>query len=280
MEIYAVIADNWKMDGGAAFGVVPQTIWKKMVEPDENNMVKITTRCLLVKHQDRLILFDTGMGSKQHEKYYSFRYLFGDDSLESDFEKLGYSFDDVTDVVFTHLHDDHCGGAVRLNSNGETELVFKNATHHCSADQWEWANPPNKREIGSFFKINFKPIEVAGKLNLIRNEGEFLQGIEFRIMNGHTQGMIVPVFHVKDKTIVFMADFIPFSVHIPIPFVASVDIQPLVALKEKERFLNEAVEKGYYLVFQHDYDTECVSLKLTEKGVRADQSFRLNEILN
>ncbi|MBN2173682.1 MAG: MBL fold metallo-hydrolase [Bacteroidales bacterium] len=280
MEIYPLIAENWKMDGGVAFGVVPQTIWRKLVEPDDNNMVKITSRCLLVKHHDRLILFDTGMGNKQSKKYYGYRFLFGHDSLQSNFKKSGFSFDDVTDVVFTHLHDDHCGGAVNLNEKGEPELLFKNATHHCTSGQWEWANHPNKREIGSFFKINFQPIEEAGKLNLIESEGEFLPGIDFRFMNGHTQGMIVPLFRLDNKTVVFMADFIPSAAHIPVPFLASVDIQPLVALQEKEQFLNEAAYKGYYLVFEHDYDTECVNVVHTGKGVRADKTFRLNEFLN
>jgi glyoxylase-like metal-dependent hydrolase (beta-lactamase superfamily II) len=279
MKIHAVIAENWKMDGGVAFGVIPQTIWKKLVEPDENNLVKITSRSLLIETENRLILIDTGMGRKQNDKYYGFRFLFGEENLENEFDKLGYRFDDVTDVIFTHLHDDHCGGAVKIDDNGKSELVFKNANHWCSKEHWEWANHPNKRETGSFFKENFIPIKEAGKLKLIEGPGEFCKGISFRVMNGHTQGMLIPVIENGGKTFVFMADFIPSAAHIPIPFVASVDIQPLVALKEKEVFLNEAADKNYVLIFEHDYDYESCTVMHTDKGVRVDKSFRLKEIL-
>lgn len=279
MKIHSIIAENWKMDGGVAFGVVPQTIWKKFAEPDENNLVKITSRSLLIETDNRLILIDTGMGRKQSEKYYSFRFLFGDENFEEAFNKLGYTFDDVSDVIFTHLHDDHCGGAVKKDHDGNPELVFKNAKHYCSKEHWEWANNPNKREIGSFFKENFIPIEEAGKLKLIDGPGEFCEGISLLIINGHTQGMVVPVIKNEGKVFVFMADFIPSAAHIPIPFIASVDIQPLVALKEKEAFLDEAADKGYILIFEHDYDIESCTVLHTDKGVRVDKSFQLNEIL-
>jgi len=280
MEIKQIIAENWKMDGGVAFGVVPQTIWKKLVEPDENNMVNITSRCLLVKTGDRLVLIDTGMGNKQSVKYYSYHFLFGEENLKSSFAQAGYSFDDVTDVIFTHLRDDHCGGALRKDQDGKPELVFKNAKHFVSKIHWEWANNPNKREVGSFFKDNFIPIKEAGQLTLIEKEGEFCEGISLRFINGHTQGMIIPFIEYDGKTFVFLADFIPSAAHIPLPFIASVDIQPLVALKEKEVFLNEAVEKGYYLIFEHDYYIECCTVEHTEKGVRVDKSFKLDEILS
>jgi glyoxylase-like metal-dependent hydrolase (beta-lactamase superfamily II) len=279
MKIHAVVAENWKMDGGVAFGVVPKTIWKKLVEPDKNNLVKIISRSLLIETDNRLILIDTGMGRKQNEKYYSYRFLFGEESMENAFHKLGYQFDDVTDVIFTHLHDDHCGGAVKFNADKNPELVFKNAMHYCSREQWEWANNPNKREMGSFFKVNFIPIKESGKLTLLDGPGEFCEGISFRIMNGHTQGMVVPFIENEGKTFVFMADFIPSAAHIPIPFIASVDIQPLIALKEKELFLNEAADNSYVLIFEHDYDTESCTVIHTEKGIRVDKSFTLEEIL-
>ncbi|MEZ5197223.1 MAG: MBL fold metallo-hydrolase [Bacteroidales bacterium] len=269
MKVFPIITENWKMDGGVAFGVVPRTMWQKLAEPDENNLVKITTRCLLVDTGEKRILFDTGMGRKQNEKYYGFRFLFGDDNLEDSLKSRGYELKDITDVVFTHLHDDHVGGAVKIGANGKPELVFKNAMHYCSKDQWEWANFPNKREIGSFFKENFSPIDEAGKLTLIEDEGEFCKGIHLRIMNGHTVGMIIPIIHLEEKSLAFMADFIPSSTHIPLPYIASVDIQPLVALKEKEAFLNEAAENNYTLIFQHDYDVEACTVKHTENGVRA-----------
>lgn len=274
MKIFPVISENWKMDGGVAFGVVPRTMWQKLAEPDENNLVKITTRCLLVDTGDKRILFDTGMGRKQNDKYYGFRFLFGDDNLESSLQSHGYELDDITDVVFTHLHDDHVGGAVKLGSEGKPELVFKDAMHYCSKAQWEWANFPNKREVGSFFKENFIPLQEAGKLTLIEQEGPFCEGISFRLMSGHTVGMIIPLLNIGVETIAFMADFIPSSAHIPLPFIASVDIQPLVALKEKEAFLNESADNHYTLIFQHDYDLESCTVKHTEKGVRVDNSVK------
>lgn len=280
MKIFPVIAENWKMDGGVAFGVVPQVIWRKLAEPDEFNRIKITTRCLLVEDGNRLVLVDTGMGRKQSEKYYSYRHLFGEENLKDSFEKFGYSFDDVTDVLFTHLHDDHCGGAIKLNTDGKPELVFKNAQHHVSEEQWNWALHPNKREIGSFFKENLIPIEKSGTLNLIREEGKLTDHISLRFFNGHTQGLIVPIIQYLNKTIVYLADFIPAAPHIPLPFIASVDIQPLIALKEKEAFLKEAADKGYFLIFEHDYETECCNVKHSEKGVDIDETFLLNEFLN
>jgi glyoxylase-like metal-dependent hydrolase (beta-lactamase superfamily II) len=279
MKIFPVIAENWKMDGGVAFGVVPQTIWKKLAEPDEFNRIKITSRCLLVEDGNSLVLIDTGMGRKQSDKYYSYRHLFGDENLKDSFKKHGYSVDDVTDVLFTHLHDDHCGGAVAVDNNGNPELVFKNARYYCSEEQWNWALYPNKREVGSFFKENLLPLEKSGKLNLLKTEGNLTENISFRFFNGHTQGLVVPFIKSNNKTVVFLADFIPASSHIPLPFIASVDIQPLLALKEKESFLKEAAEEGYYLVFEHDYETECCTVKNSEKGVVLDQTVKILDLL-
>ncbi len=280
MKIHPIVTENWKMDGGVAFGVVPKTIWKNLIEPDENNLVKITTRCLLVEDGNRVILFDTGMGNKQTEKYYGFRFLFGEDNLKENLAKAGYTFDDITDVVFTHLHDDHCGGATKLNDRGEPELVFKNATFHVSKEHWNWANNPNKREIGSFFQLNLKPLADSGKLKLIEEAGQFTNNIEFRMVNGHTQGQLIPIINFKDTTLVFMGDFIPMAANIPLPFIPSVDIQPLLSLIEKEAFLSVAADKEYYLIFEHDYYIECCTVIQTEKGVRMDKSFTLNEILS
>lgn len=280
MAIYPIVAEHWRMDGGAAFGVVPQTIWKKHAAPDENNMIKITSRCLLVIEGDRRILFDTGMGNKQSVKYYGYRYLFGEESIEKSLNSRGLTADDITDVVFTHLHDDHCGGAVKLNIDGEPELVFKKAMHYCSFGQWEWANHPNSREVGSYFKINFMPLATAGKLTLIEKPGVFSDTIRLMELHGHTQGLLIPIIFHEGRTFVFMADFIPTAAHIPLPFIASVDIRPLQTLKEKEIFLEEAVEKNYFLIFEHDFDVECCSIQRTEKGIRLQKQFRVDEILN
>jgi len=280
MKIFPVIAENWKMDGGVAFGVVPKSIWNKLMEPDDNNMVKITTRCLLVEDGNRVVLFDVGMGKKQNDKFYSFRYLFGDENLQNSLSEIGYTFDDITDIVFTHLHYDHCGAATKLNDGDELELVFKKANLHVSKEQWNWANNPNMREIGSFFQLNLKPLAESGRLNFIEKAGRFTKNIELRMVNGHTQGQLFPLISFKHQTFVFMGDFIPTAANIPLPFIPSVDVQPLLTLKEKESFLNEAADKGYFLIFEHDYDIECCTVIHTKKGVRLNKTYRLNEILN
>lgn len=269
------------MDGGAAFGVVPQTIWGKLIQPDENNLIPITTRCLLVQEDDgRNILFDTGMGRKQSEKYYGYRFIEGDHDLIASLKKQGLTPEDITDVVFTHLHDDHCGGATYRDRDGAIRLTFPKATHHVSEAQWLWAIHPNSREAGSFFPVNLKPLEESGQLNLIKEPGNFSEHITLHRFDGHTRGQLIPEIRINGKTLFFTADFIPSPAHIPIPFVASVDIEPLIALKEKEQFLDEACEKGWILLFQHDRDTEACTLVRTEKGVRAGENLRLTEILD
>ncbi len=279
MTVHTLTAENWKMDGGVAFGVVPQSIWKKSIEPDEYNLIPITTRCLLVQEGNRKILFDTGMGRKQSEKFYGFRHLFGEENLGSSLKAIGLSESDITDVVFTHLHDDHCGGAMRPGADGNPEPVFPNADYHCSAAQWDWARNPNKREAGSYFPVNLDPLQESGRLHLIREPGPFSENIDLRFMHGHTAGLIVPLVRAGNKTLVFPSDLVPLAANIPLPYIASVDIQPLVAMKEKEQFLEEAVEEGYFLVFQHDYHIECCSLEHTDKGVRMAKDFSLKEIL-
>ncbi len=279
MQIYTIRAENFKMDGGACFGVVPKSIWSKYVEPDENNMIKASNRCLLVKTEKKLILFDCGMGNKQDQKYFDNFYVFGPETLENSIKKLGFSFDGITDVVFTHLHFDHCGGAVRYADaeKTKTELVFKNAFYHCSKAQWNWAVEPNAREKASYFRENFIPILESGKLHLIDNELEFGKNIHFRFFNGHTEGQIVPIIDYNGNKIVFAADFIASSAHVPLAYIPSYDVQPLISLKEKENFLKEAVSNNYILVFEHDYDNEACTLKQTEKGIRVNEIFNLKD---
>lgn len=281
MKIYTIRAENFKMDGGACFGVVPKSIWSKYAEPDNNNMIKASNRCFLVKTENRLILFDCGMGNKQDQKYFDNFYVFGPENLEDSFKKAGFTFNDVTDVVFTHLHFDHCGGAVKYTdeTKTKTELVFRNADYYCSKAQWNWATNPNPREKASYFKENFMPILESGRLHLVDGEIEFDKDIHFRIFNGHTEGQIIPIVTINNKKVVYTADFIASSAHVPIAYIPSYDVQPLVSLKEKESFLNEAVENNYILVFEHDYDNECCTLKRTDKGVRVDKTFNLKELI-
>jgi glyoxylase-like metal-dependent hydrolase (beta-lactamase superfamily II) len=233
---------------------------------------------MLIETEDRLVMIDTGMGRKKPEKYYKFKYISGDDSVAKGFEELGYSFDQVTDVILTHLHDDHVGGAVYHDEDGNPQLTFPNATHWISKAQWDWAYNPNKREAGTFFRENFVPIQEAGKLALVEEEGEHIPNVNFKIYNGHTIGQMIPHIQYQDKTIVYMADFIPTVAHLPIHYIAGVDIQPIIALEEKEAFLNEAAEKGYYMFFQHDYHHEMCTVQHGSKGVELKESLLLKDL--
>jgi len=278
MKLFTLNAENWKLDGGATFGVVPKTIWSKVYPADELNYINIKNRCLLIDSGNRLMIIDTGLGRKQSEKFYTFKFIFDEDSLENGFRDLGYKFEDVTDVILTHLHDDHVGGAIMRDKNGENKLVFPNATHWISKQQFDWAMNPNKREVGAFFRENFLPIKNSGRLKMIDAEGEYIPDIYFKLYNGHTQGMIIPHITFANKTLVYMADFIMTASHIPMPFIPAFDIQPLIALTEKEEFLAEAVKKKYYLYFEHDYYTEICTVKNSDKGIVRDETLSLKDL--
>lgn len=278
MELIPLIADNWKMDGGVAFGVVPKSIWAKLHVPDENNAIKITTRCLLIKQAERTILIDTGLGNKQSDKYYAVRYRESGTDIVHSLEKAGLTKDDISDVLFTHLHDDHVGGATFYSEIGEPECVFKNAQYWVSDTQWNWALNPNKREGAAFFKDNLIPLIKSGRLNLLKEGMQPFEQITLKVYNGHTRGQIIPFINLANHTVVFMGDFIPTQSNIPIVYIPSVDIEPLESLDEKEKFLNEAADKQYVLFFEHDYSNECCTVIKTDKGVVAQHSFKLSDL--
>lgn len=279
MKLFSINTGNLKLDGGAMFGVVPKMIWGKLYPSDENNLCNWSMRCLLIETDDKKILIDCGIGDKQSEKFFANYYLNGDDNLDASLAKVGFTVNDITDVILTHLHFDHCGGAVRWNED-RTDYVptFKNATYITSKAQWEWATNPNNREKASFLKENILPIMEKGKINLVDSDGELFPGISIRIFNGHTDGQVIPFVTYKDKTVVYMADLLPSSAHIPLPYVMSYDTRPLITLKEKEAFMNEAAKNGYVLFFEHDLYRECCTVQETEKGVRMKDSFKLADI--
>ena len=279
MKLYSVNAENWKMDGGAVFGVVPKAIWEKQYPADESNLVSMKSRCLLIDNGERKILIDTGMGKKQNEKYYRYKYLFGTDELLLNINKLGYMPEEITDVILTHLHDDHVGGALHYDESGELLMTFPNAQHYVSREQYDWAVNPNPREAASYFRENFDLLQKEQKLTFVeRDQINLLPDIEFRFYDGHTRGQIIPIISTGKHKIVFMADFIPSVAHIPLPYVASVDVEPLETLEEKEAFLQEALQENYVLFFEHDFHHECCQLKNTQKGIRADYVFELKEL--
>lgn len=275
MRLYAIETGNFKLDGGAMFGVVPKPLWERTNPADENNRIDMAARSLLIEDGERLILVDTGLGNKQSDKFFSHYALWGEHSLARSLNKLGFHNDDITDVVFTHLHFDHCGGAIVRNKKGFYEPAFKNARFWSHKDHWQWAKAPNVREKASFLPENILPIEESGQLNLL-DDSKTPLGFDVLLMDGHTEKQMLPKIEYKGKTIVFAADLIPTAGHLPVPYVMGYDTRPLLSLKEKESFLAEAVEKDYFLFLEHDAHNEIISLKRTEKGVRLAESFTLD----
>ncbi|MCX6280453.1 MAG: MBL fold metallo-hydrolase [Bacteroidetes bacterium] len=281
MKLHVINTGNLKLDGGAMFGVVPKVMWSKLYPCDENNLCNWSMRCLLVEDGQRKILIDCGIGEKQSEKFFSNYYLNGDDSLDKSLAALGFTADDITDVILTHLHFDHCGGAVKWNEDRSDYIpAFPNATYWTSRQQWDWATNPNNREKASFLKENIYPIKEKGRLNLVDKDTEIYPGIVLRMFFGHTEGQVLPHLRYGDKTIVYMADLLPSAAHIPLPFVMSYDTRPLITLMEKEIFMKEAAQKGYILFFEHDILHECCTVQETEKGVRLKETLPLAAVIS
>lgn len=286
MKLYPVNAGNFKLDGGAMFGVVPKSLWTRTNPADANNMIDISARCLLIENGNRLILIDTGMGDKQSEKFFGYYHLWGNDSIDNSLKTHGFHRDDITDVFMTHLHFDHCGGSVQWNADKTGyETAFKNAHFWSNKNHWDWATHPNNREKASFLKENILPMEENGQLKFTDlPSGDILQnsplGFDIFFANGHTEKQMIPMINYKGKTICFMADLLPTVGHLPIPFVMGYDTRPLLTLDEKERFLRLAADHNYYLFLEHDAHNEIITVQHTEKGVRLKNTFKTTDIFN
>ena len=285
MKLYPIETGNFKLDGGAMFGVVPKTIWNKTNPADANNLIDLAARCLLMEEGNRLILIDTGMGNKQSDKFFSYYSLWGTHSMDQSLAKYGFHRDDITDVFMTHLHFDHCGGSVQWNADKTGyEIAFKNAKYWTNENHWEWATKPNAREKASFLSENMLPMQQSSQLHFIkRPEGDFLStselGFGIFFADGHTEKQMIPHIQYQDKTIVFCADLLPTAGHIPIPYVMGYDTRPLLTLDEKAKFMNAAAENNYYLFLEHDAYNEIITLEKTEKGVRLKEIFTCDDIL-
>ena len=283
MKIHPLNTGNFKLDGGAMFGVVPKSLWQRTNPADANNMCDWSMRSLLIEDGDRLMLIDTGIGDKQNEKFFSHFSLNGSDSLKGNLKTLGFSPDDITDVFLTHLHFDHCGGAIQWNKDRTGfEPVFKNAIYWSTQNHWEWAIKPNPREKASFLSENILPLQESGQLQFIERIGDFTKNafnnIDVFFVDGHTESMMIPHIHYQEKTLVFMADLLPSVGHIPLPYVMGYDTRPLLTMSEKEIFLNLATEKEYVLFLEHDSVNECCTVMQSEKGVRLNESFQFSEL--
>ena len=286
MKIYPIETGNFKLDGGAMFGVVPKSLWQRTNPTDEKNLIDMSMRCMLIEEGDRLILVDTGVGDKQSEKFFSYYFLFGGYSLDASLAKYGFHRDDITDVFLTHLHFDHCGGSIQWNKDRTGyEPAFKNAKFWSNESHWNWAANPNAREKASFLKENINPIQESGQLNFIDlPKTNVLQnsplGFDIFFADGHTEKQMIPQIQYQEKTLVFMADLLPTTGHIPLPYVMGYDTRPLLTLDEKQLFLNKAADEEYYLFLEHDAHTELCTVQHTEKGIRLKDTFKFNEIFN
>jgi glyoxylase-like metal-dependent hydrolase (beta-lactamase superfamily II) len=280
MKLFVIETENFKVDGGAMFGVIPKSMWQKIYPADENNMCNLANRCLLIDTGNRRILVDTGIGNKHDEKFLSHIYVNGDGNLFKSLQKSGYSTNDITDVIFTHLHWDHCAGATYYNKDKELCLTFPNATYWASRKQWNWAMNPNAREKAAFQQENLLPLLQSGKLNLLDNDVELFPNIHIRITDGHTIGMISLIIQTEKHIVALPADLIPTAAHIPLPWISAYDIQPMILLKDKTEFLRQAAEQYWVLFFEHDIFTECCTVQKTEKGYKEMERFSLNQLLN
>ncbi len=284
MKIYPIETGNFKLDGGAMFGVVPKSLWTRTNPADQNNLCSWSMRCMLIEDGKRLILIDNGIGDKQSEKFFSHYHLHGDFSLDSSLNRLGFSRDDITDVFLTHLHFDHCGGSVAWNKDrSRLYTTFKNAKYWSNEDHWKWATEPNAREKASFLKENILPIKENGQLHHVSmptqgDIGSTELGFDALFVNGHTDKQMIPHINYKGKKLVFMADLLPSTGHIPLPYVMGYDTRPLLTLGEKAQFLNRAADEGFVLFLEHDSVNELCTVKHTDKGVRLDETFSFNEV--
>lgn len=290
MILHTIDTGFFKLDGGAMFGVVPKSIWNKLNPADANNLCTWALRCLLIEDRNRLILIDTGIGNKQDEKFFSHYYLQGEHGLDDSLQSKGFNRKDVTDVFLTHLHFDHCGGAI-VRQEGKLLPAFPNAIYWSNTAHWAWATEPNEREKASFLKENILPIQESGQLQMLPVKGNdkadnvnqliklpFAEGFSIRLTDGHTNSMMLPQLTYKEKTIVFMADLLPSTGHLPIPYIMAYDMFPLTSLREKKVFLDEALAEDFILFFEHDPIYECCSLQKTEKGIRAKEFFKLKDL--
>lgn len=282
MKITAIDTGLFKLDGGAMFGVVPKTLWSKSYPADENNLCTWAMRCLLVEDGNRLILIDNGIGTKQDAKFFSYYFLHGEGNLITSINQAGYSVTDITDVFLTHLHFDHCGGGVKLTNNGTPELVFPNAKYWSHSAHWQWATQPNAREKASFLKENLLPMQESGALHFIdKQPNHGLPFAEILTVDGHTEKQMLPLISQNGQKMLYCADLLPSTAHLPIAWVMGYDTRPLLSLEEKSRILHRAAQENIILLLEHDAHNEAATVQLNERGqVVLKNTLKISELAN
>ena len=284
MKLYPIETGNFKLDGGAMFGVVPKALWERTNPTDSNNMCTWSMRSMLVEDGNRLMLVDTGIGNKQSDKFFSHYFLHGDNTLKTSLNNLGFGLDDITDVFLTHLHFDHCGGSVEWKDSEHKQLrpVFNNAKYWSNDKHWKWATEPNPREKASFLAENILPIEESGQLDFVKRTDRITKNVfadmDVFFADGHTESQMIPMIQYKGKTVVFMADLLPSVGHLPLPYVMGYDTRPLLTMDEKLQFLNLAADEEFILFLEHDSINECCTVQHTEKGVRLKETLKLSDL--
>jgi len=275
MILHAINAGNFKLDGGAMFGVVPKSIWNKVNPADESNLCTWATRCLLIENGKQLVLIDTGLGNKQEESFFKHYHRDPYQTWDQLLKPLGFHSTDITDVFLTHLHFDHVGGAL----SGKQDAIvptFANAVYWSNEAHWNWAITPNAREKASFLKENLLPLQKSGQLKYIPNGESPFDWMEILLVDGHTEKQMLPLIHTPNGKLLYAADLLPSAGHIPMPYVMSYDVRPLLTLQEKERIFSRALAEDWTIFLEHDPIHECVTLQQTEKGIRANKTFALS----
>lgn len=266
MKLIKIETGNFMCDGGAVFGAAPKLLWNKIYPCDEENLCLMAMKSLLIDTGDRVILIDAGLGNKQNEKFYSIHRLTEKNALHESLKRAGYSTDDITDVILTHLHFDHCGWCTHYDENNELQVTFSNAKHWVGEKQWENFLSPNRREGDAYFKEDMLAVFEKGLLHLVQDSLDLTPEISLRQFFGHTPGLLVPFIKYEDKTVVYPGDLIPLAAFVSPSWVSAYDTYPVTVLQEKEAFLKEAYTNNYTLFYQHDFYTECSNVTLNKRG--------------
>ncbi len=274
-EIHSIETGRFALDGGAMFGVVPWVFWSKTNPPDSRQRITLAARCLLLIGDGKVILVDNGNGTKWPDKLKDIYRL--DNSvfdLEKSLLSYGVSVSDITDVILTHLHFDHCGGSTRVEG-GKIVPTFRNAKHYVQRAHWELSQRPTEKDRGSFMKDDFTVLNESGMLTFVEGEQELFSGIDLVVCNGHTSAQQLPLISDGSTKMLFCCDLVPTASHIPFPYIMGYDVRPLVTLEEKKKILPRAEKEGWILFLEHDPDSEAVTLKQGEKGLVVDRQLRL-----